>query len=103
MKTIRLVKKLESLQQLTPKDLKSTAEAFNNSDAVIKCIVDYLNHEVDEIDKVLENPKALYQNETSDRYVAFKLADRARTLKLIRLLTEEAKVLDDDQSGDYNE
>jgi hypothetical protein len=103
MKTIRLVKLLESLQQLTPRDLKNTAEAFNNSDAVIKCIVDYLNHEVSKIDKVLENPKALYQNEGSDRYVAFKLAERANTLKLIRLLTEETKVLDDDQSGDYNE
>ncbi len=100
MKTIRLVKKLVKIQSLTPKEERSTAAAFNNSKGVIGCLTDYLGSEIALIDKQLANPKALYQNAGSDRYVAFKLAERATQQKLLDLLTQEEKVLDDDQSGE---
>ena len=100
MKTIRLVKKLVKIQSLTPSEERSTAAAFNNSKGVIGCLTDYLGSERDAIDKQLANPKALYQNAGSDRYVAFKLAERATLVNLLDLLTKEVKVLDDDQSGE---
>lgn len=102
MKTIRLVKKLVKIQNLTPSEERSTAAAFNNSKGVIGCINDYLGSEIATIDKQLTNPIALYKNAGADRYVAFKLAERAVLLKLTDLLTQERKVLDDDQSGEYN-
>lgn len=100
MKTIRLVNKLERLQNLTLSEKRSTGAAFNNSKAVIACITDYLSHEIQGIDKELSNPKKLYENNNADQYVAFRLAERSRNLKLINLLTEEIEILDDDQSKD---
>jgi len=100
MKTIRLVNKLEKIQNLTPSEKRSTAAAFNNSKSVIGCITDYLESEIKLIDKELQNPKALYQNDNASTYVAFRLAERSRNLKLLHLLTEEIEVLDDDHSGE---
>ena len=100
MKTIKLINKLERIQALTLSEKRSTAAAFNNSKAVIACITDYLASEVAKLDKELASPEKLYQNNKSDTYVAFRLAERARNLKLINLLTEEIDILDDDQSKD---
>ena len=103
MKTIRLVKKLVKIQNLTPSEERSTAAAFNNSKGVIGCLNDYLGSEIAALDKQLSNPSALYKNAGSDRYVAFTLAERSTLIKLLDLLTKEVKVLDDDQSGEYND
>lgn len=100
MKTIRLVNKLERIQNLTPSEKRSTAAAFNNSTAVIGCITDYLSHTIQAIDKELSNPIEIYKNPNADHYVAFRLAERARINKLLRLLTEQTEVLDDDPSKD---
>ncbi len=100
MKTIKLVSKLVRIQNLTESEKRSTAAAFNNSKAVIGCITDYLGSEVAKLDKELADPKKLYENDKADRYVAFRLAERARNIKLINLLTEEIEILDDDQSKD---
>jgi len=100
MKTIRLVNKLEQLQNLTPSEKRSTAAAFNNSAAVIGCITDYLDSEIKKADKDLLTPSTLYQKDGSDLYVACLLAERARNLKLLNLLTEEIDILDDDPSKD---
>lgn len=100
MKTIKLVKKLVKIQNLTASEERSTAAAFNNSAGVIGCLTDYLGSEIALIDKQLANPKTLYQNAGADRYVAFKLAERATQQKLLDLLTQEVKVLDDDPSGE---
>lgn len=100
MKTIKLVGKLVRIQNLTESEKRSTAAAFNNSKAVIGCITDYLGSEVDKLDKELSDPKKLYENDKADRYVAFRLAERARNIKLINLLTEEIEILDGDQPKD---
>ena len=100
MKTIKLVNKLERIQSLTISQKRSTAAAFNNSKAIIGCITDYLSSEVAKLDKELASPEKLYQNSKSDTYVAFRLAERARNIKLINLLTEEIDILDDDPSKD---
>ena len=98
--TIKLVKKLVKIQSLTPAEERSTAAAFNNSKGVVGCLTDYLGYEIAKLDKQLSNPKALYANAGSDRYVAFRLAERATLDGLLELLTIEAKVLDDDPSGE---
>ncbi len=100
MKTLSIVKKLVNIQNLTPSEERSTAAAFNNSKGVIGCITDYLESEIAKIDKKLANPTALYVNKGSDRYVAFKLAERACQNNLLLLLTNEKEVLDDDPSGE---
>lgn len=98
--TIKLVKKLVRIQNLTPAEERSTAAAFNNSKGVIGCLTDYLGNEIAKLDKQLANPKTLYENAAADLYVAFKLAERATLVGLLDLLTLEVKVLDDDQSGE---
>lgn len=103
MKTIHLVKKLTRIQNLTPSEERSTAAAFNNSKGVIGCLTDYLGNEIAVLDKQLNNPKTLYENTDADRYVAFRLAERAALMKLLDLLTQEVTVLDDDQCGEYND
>ena len=100
IKTIKLVNKLVRIQNLTEGEKRSTAAAFNNSKAVIGCITDYLGSEIAKLDKELADPVKLYQNERADNYVAFKLAERARNIKLINLLTEEIEILDGDQPKD---
>lgn len=100
MKTLKLINTLERIQKLTLSEKRSTAAAFNNSKEVIGCITDYLGSEIAKIDKELADPKKLYQNERADQYVAFKLAERARNIKLINLLTEEIEILDGDQPKD---
>jgi len=100
MKTIKLVAKLVRIQNLTESEKRSTGAAFNNSKAVIGCITDYLGSEIAKIDKELADPTKLYQNERADTYVAFKLAERSRNIKLINLLTEEIEILDGDQPKD---
>jgi hypothetical protein len=100
MQTIRLIKKLVRIQDLTAEQERATAAALNNSQAVIGCITDYLESEVNQIDKELRKPKALYDHAGSGQYVTFRLAERASLLNLLDLLTEEVKVLDDDQSGE---
>ena len=100
MKTLRIVNKLEKIQNLTTSEKRSTGAAFNNSKAVIGCITDYLGSEIAKIDKELADPTKLYQNERADTYVAFKLAERSRNIKLINLLTEEIEILDGDQPKD---
>ena len=99
MKTIRLVNKLEKIQNLTPSEKRSTAAAFNNSTAIIGCITDYLNDEINQVDKKLLNPAKLYSGDKAQIYVTCILAERARNLELLHLLTEEITV-DDDQSGE---
>jgi len=100
MKTVRLVNKLERIQNLTQGEKRATAVAFNNSEAVVGCITDYLSTEIAKADKLLANPEKLYKESNSDTYTAFVLAERACNLKLLNLLTEEIEVLDDDQSKD---
>jgi len=100
MQAIKLINKLERIQNLTPSEKRSVAAAFNNSTAVIGCITDYLGFTIQLIDKELSNPKTLYQNQNADQYVAFRLAERACMNKLLVLLTEHTEVLDDDQSGE---
>lgn len=99
MKSLRIVTRLERIQHLTPKQKRATAVAFNNSKDVIGCITDYLESEISTIDKTLSNPEELYGNGNSDTYVAFKLAERATLVKLIKLLTKEI-TLDCDQQKD---
>lgn len=100
MKAIKLVKKIERLQNLTASEVREAAVAFNNSEVVIGCIKDYLESEVNLIDKKLRNPKDLYQGAGSEGYVAFRLAERTTLLNLLDLLTIREKVIDDDQSKD---
>ncbi len=100
MQTIKLVKKLAKIQNLTASEQRSTAAAFNDNPGIVGCFKDYLESEIAKLDKQLANPKALYENAGSDRYVAFRLAERATLVRLLGLLTIEAKVLDDDQSKD---
>lgn len=100
MKTVHLVKKLEKLQNLTLSEMRSTAAAFNNSKTVLACIADYLNDEIYQIDKELTNLTTLYEHGSAHLYVACKLAERARNLKLLHLLTEETEVLDADPAGE---
>ncbi len=99
MKTLRIITTLERIQKLTPEEKRSTAAAFNNSKAVIGCITDYLESEINSVDRTLSDPEELYSNGKSGTYVAFKLAERATLVKLINLLTKET-TLDDDQSKD---
>ncbi|MEE8208091.1 MAG: hypothetical protein V3T88_03940 [Nitrosomonadaceae bacterium] len=100
MKTIKLINKLVRIQSLTESEKRSTAAALNNSKAVIGCITDYLGSEVAKIDKELADPTKLYQTNRADQYVAFRLAERARNMKLLRLLTEEVEILDADPAKD---
>ena len=100
IKTIKLISKLVRIQNLTESEKRSTAAAFNNSKAVIGCITDYLGSEIAKIDKELADPAKLYQNERADQYVAFRLAERARNIKLMYLLTEEIEILDADPAKD---
>ena len=100
MKTIKLISKLVRIQHLTESEKRSTAAALNNSKAVIGCITDYLESEVTAIDKELADPTKLYQTNRADQYVAFRLAERARNMKLLRLLTEEVEILDADPAKD---
>ncbi len=100
MMTLRIVSKLERIQNLSMSEKRSTAAAFNNSAAVIGCITDYLNSEIDKTDALLNNPLKLYDNEGADLKVAFLIAGRAHNMKLLQLLTEEIEVLDADQAKD---
>lgn len=100
MKAIKLIKKLAHIQHLTEQDKRDTATAFNNSKEVIGCITDYLGSEITKIDKELADPKKLYQTDKADLYVAFRLAERARNIELIYLLTEEIEILDADPAKD---
>ena len=100
MKTIHLVNKLERIQKLTPTQKRATAVAFNNSKDVVGCITDYLEFQINQLDKTLGNPEELYKESKSDTYVAFLLAERASLVKLIKLLTEEINILDCDQQKD---
>ena len=100
MKTLRIIHALENIQNLTPKQRRSTAAALNNSKDVIGCVTDYLEFQVNRLDKKIADPEALYKDSKSDTYVAFLLAERASTVKLLCLLTEETEILDDDQSKD---
>ncbi len=99
MKTLHIVDKLVRIQNLTTKQKRATAVAFNNSKDVIGCITDYLEYNINTVDKTLANPEELYKDSKSDTYVAFLLAERATLVKLIKLLTKET-TLDDDQSKD---
>ncbi len=99
MITLKIITTLERIQKLTPEEKRSTAAAFNNSKAVIGCITDYLESEINNVDRTLANPEELYKESKSDTYVAFKLAERATLVKLINLLTKET-TLDCDQQKD---
>lgn len=100
MDTLRLIIPLEKIQKLTTAEKRSTAAALNASKNVIGCITDYLEYEVNQLDKTLADPEELYQSKTSDTYVAFKLAERATLIKLLSLLTKEVTILDGDQPKD---
>ena len=99
MDTLKIITRLERIQKLTPEEKRSTAAAFNNSKDVIGCITDYLESEINLVDKTLSDPEELYKESKSDTYVAFKLAERATLVKLIKLLTKET-TLDCDQQKD---
>ena len=99
MQALKIITRLERIQKLTTKEKRETAAAFNNSKAVIGCITDYLESEIDAVDKTLADPEELYKESKSDTYVAFKLAERATLVKLIKLLTKET-TLDCDQQKD---
>lgn len=100
MQILKIVKKLERIQNLTASELKATGAAFNNSESVIGCIKDYLEYEARQIDNELRKPKALYSKAGSEGYVAFRLAERAALLNLLDLLTIREKVIDGDQPED---
>lgn len=100
MKTIKLVETLMRVQQLTAEQARATGAAFNAAEGVIGCITDYLEYELNHLDKALGNPEKLYKESNSDTYVAFKLAERAHINKLLVLLTDSIEVLDDDQEGE---
>lgn len=102
MKTIRLVKKLVKIQNLTPSQERSTGAAFNNSKSIVGCLTDYLSSEITKIDKKLNNTQALYSSASAERGVACLLGERAALNNLLELLTQEVTVLDDDPSGEYN-
>ena len=102
MKTIRLVKKLVKIQNLTPSQERSTGAAFNNSKSIVGCLTDYLSSEIPRIDKKLNNPEVLYKSAGAERYVAALLGERSTLNNLLELLTQEVTVLDDDPSGEYN-
>ena len=103
MKTLKIINKLRKIQDLTLQEQRATGAAFNASGAVIGCMTDYLSYEINKIDKKLANPATLYDRPSADRYVTFKLSERAKLNELLNLLTESIEVLDDDQSGVYNE
>ncbi len=94
METLRIVKKLAKIQSLTASEEHSTAVAFNNSKGIIGCLTDYLESELQHIDRELSNPSTLYKRDGADLYVAFKLSERANLTKLLELLTIKVKVLD---------
>ena len=100
METLKIINNLAKIQRLDNEQKRSTAAAFNNAKGVIGCLTDYLEYELNQLDKALANPEKLYKESNSDTYVAFKLADRARINKLLILLTDKTEVLDDDQSKD---
>lgn len=99
----QLIKQLARISKLTAKEEREAAALLNNSKGVIELVTIYLEHQIVNIDKLLANPEKLYEQKDSDRYVTFRLAERAAYLKLHTLLTNEVKILDDDQSGGYNE
>jgi len=99
MLTLKIINNLARIQKLTEQEKRSTAAAFNNSKAVIGCITDYLESEINSVDRTLSDPEELYKESKSDTYVAFKLAERATLVKLINLLTKET-TLDGDQPKD---
>lgn len=99
MKTLHIVEKLVRIQNLTIKQKRATAVAFNNSKDVIGCLTDYLEFNINTLDKKLADPEELYKDSKSDTYVAFLLAERASLVKLIKLLTKET-TLDCDQQKD---
>jgi len=99
METLKIITNLVRIQKLTEEEKRSTAAAFNHSKGVVGCITDYLEYEINQLDKSLANPEELYGNGKSDTYVAFKLAERASLVKLINLLTKETS-LDCDQQKD---
>jgi len=100
METLKIINNLAKIQKLDNEQKRSTAAAFNAAEGVIGCLTDYLEYELHQLDKALANPEKLYKESNSDTYVAFKLAERARITKLLVLLTDKTKVLDDDQSGE---
>jgi hypothetical protein len=100
LETLKIITNLERIQNLTPAQKRSTAAALNAAPGVVGCITDYLEYELHQLDKALANPVKLYKESNSDTYVAFKLAERACINKLLVLLTDKTKVLDDDQSKD---
>ncbi len=99
MKSLLIINRLERIQNLTPKQKRATAAAFNNSKDVVGCLTDYLESEINKVDKTLSDPEELYKESKSDTYVAFKLAERSTLVKLIKLLTKET-TLDCDQQKD---
>jgi hypothetical protein len=99
LKTLHIVEKLVRIQNLTIKQKRATAVAFNNSKDVIGCLTDYLEFNINTLDKKLADPEELYKDSKSDTYVAFLLAERASLVKLIKLLTKET-TLDCDQQKD---
>ena len=103
MKTLKIIQKLCKIQNLTFAEQRQTGAALNASGGVIGCITDYLSYEMGRIDAKLANPAKLYDRAGADRYVTFKLAERAKLNELLNLLTESVEVLDDDQSEVYNE
>ncbi len=100
MLTLKIINNLARIQKLTEQEKRSTAAAFNNSRGVIGCITDYLEFEINQLDKTLSNPEELYKESKSDTYVAFLLAERAVLVKTINLLTKEITILDGDQPKD---
>ena len=98
MNSLRIVKKLG--RNSSNHEIREIATLFNENKEVINHIVNYLEDKILEVDKELMNPESLYKHAGHEHYVAFKLADRKRLFDLRTLLTEEVKILDDDQSGD---
>lgn len=100
MDSLKIINHLERIQKLTITQKRATAAAFNNSKDVIGCITDYLESEINKLDKTLGNPEELYKESKSDTYVAFLLAERACHVNTIRLLTQKSEILDCDQQKD---
>ena len=86
--TIRLCKKFKGLDVQEEKELKAK---LRDGQGAIDIIVQYLEKQVVSIDNQLANPGELYKVANSDRYVSFKLAERASLMTLRKLLTEEIK------------
>jgi len=96
MRTLRIIKKLTSLKNLTPSEERGLGLILNENPAVIKVLTDYLIAQLEIINIKLNNPKELYDHGRGSEYAACVLAERAAQMKLLTILTDKVEILDED-------